>query len=324
MDSKKEQAVVGLFVVVASGLLIFTLFLITGSFTHGDVRYHTYFKNAGGLAPGTEVHYAGGPPVGRVKVVEPDPRDPTRMLVEFVVKPDVPMKTDSKVQVASNSPLGDNFLGIIPGTNAAPKAPEGSEIKSTEYTSFSDISAMIAQLGPTAQDLIKNLNARVTTLQVTLDRVNDLLNDTNRSNIAGTLADLHGTLAEDRPLLHSTLVHVNALSAKLEPLIDNFKTTSDDADKLINKLDGTISENRADLRQSIIELRQTLASANALVDQLNQLTNANAENLDEIIINLRTITENMTSFTNTIKTRPYTLIRASTPKEHKPGEGPGK
>ena len=324
MDSKKEQAVVGLFVVVASGLLIFTLFLITGSFTHGDVRYHTYFKNAGGLAPGTEVHYAGGPPVGRVKVVEPDPRDPTRMLVEFVVKPDVPMKTDSKVQVASNSPLGDNFLGIIPGTNAAPKAPEGSEIKSTEYTSFSDISAMIAQLGPTAQDLIKNLNARVTTLQVTLDRVNDLLNDTNRSNIAGTLADLHGTLAEDRPLLHSTLVHVNALSAKLEPLIDNFKTTSDDADKLINKLDGTISENRADLRKSIIELRQTLASANALVDQLNQLTNANAENLDEIIINLRTITENMTSFTNTIKTRPYTLIRASTPKEHKPGEGPGK
>lgn len=321
MDSKREQAIVGLFVLIAAGLLIVTVFLISGSFTGGEVAYRSYFKNAGGLAPGTEVHYAGGPPVGRVKVVKPDPQDPTRMLVEFDVKPDVPVKTDSRVAIASNSPLGDNFLGIVPGTNAAPKAPPDSVIKSEDYTSFSDISAMIAQLAPTAQDLLKNLNDRVSTLQETLNRVNDLLNDQNRRNISATLADLHGTLAEDRPLIHSTLVHVNALSAKLEPLVDNFKNTSTDADNLINKLDGTITENRPDIRQSVIELRQALATANSMLDQLNQLTNANAENLDEIIINLRTITENLNSFTETIKTRPYTLIRAATPKEHKPGEG---
>ncbi|HUO33846.1 MAG TPA: MlaD family protein [Candidatus Acidoferrum sp.] len=324
MDSKREQALVGLFVIIAAGLLIVTIFLISGSFTKGEIPYRSYFKNAGGLAPGAEVHYAGGPPIGRVKKVAPDPQDPTRMLVEFVVNPDVPVRTDTRASITSSSPLSENYLGLLPGSKSAPPAPAGSVLPSTEYVSFADISDMISQLAPNAQELIKNLNARVTTLQETLDRVNDVLNDANRSNIAGTLAELHATLKEDRPLIHDTLVHIDALSTKLEPLIDNVKTTSTDADHLVKNLDGTISENRENLRASVQELRTALASADSLLAQLDNLTTANSENLDEIIINLRTITENLNSFTETIKTRPYTLIRSANPKEHKPGEGPSK
>jgi phospholipid/cholesterol/gamma-HCH transport system substrate-binding protein len=46
---------------------------------------------------------------------------------------------------------------------------------------------------------------------------------------------------------------------------------------------------------------------------------SNSDNLDEIIDNLRHTTENLNSFTETIKTRPYTLLRDSSPKPHKPG-----
>jgi phospholipid/cholesterol/gamma-HCH transport system substrate-binding protein len=320
MDSKREQALVGLFVLIASALLIVTLFLISGAFTQGDIRYRAYFKNAGGLIPGVEVHYAGGPPIGRVKLVEPDPGNPTRMLIEFVVHPDVPVKTDSKVAITSNSPLGDNFLGILPGSAAAPKAPEGAVLPSEEYVSFSDISAMLNQLGPQAQDLIKNLNGRVSTLQETLTRLNDVLNDQNRENIAGTLDQLHGILKEDRPLIHDTLLHVNELSQKLNPLVDNLKTTNADADHMIKNLDGTVAENRDKIRESVDELHKALLSADSVLSQIDNLTTANAENLDEIILNLRNVTENLNSFTETIKTRPYTLIRSSNPKEHKPGE----
>jgi hypothetical protein len=52
--------------------------------------------------------------------------------------------------------------------------------------------------------------------------------------------------------------------------------------------------------------------------------NTNAENLDEIIDNMRQISENMKEFTDTIKTRPYTLIRASGPPPHEPGKAPPK
>jgi phospholipid/cholesterol/gamma-HCH transport system substrate-binding protein len=319
MESKREQALVGLFVIVVAALLITTLFILSGSFEKGNIPYHAYFKNAGGLGPGTEVRYAGGPPVGRVSKVAVDPSDATRMKVDFSVNPNVPVKTDSTVLITSTSPLGENFLGIKPGTNAAPRAPKDSFLKSTEYTSFADIGEKFSELAPSAQQLILNLNDRVAELKVTLARVNDLLNDENRANIAGSLSDVRGMLKEDRPLVHQTLGHVNEATANLKPLIASFQKTSDDANQTVLHLDGMLTENRADIRQAVLQLRSALDSANSILASLNDTIGSNQENLDEIIDNLRHVTENLNAFTESIKTRPYTLIRASAPKEHQPG-----
>jgi len=324
MDAKREQALVGLFVLVASGLLIAVVFLLSGWLTSGDVPFRAYFKNAGGLEPGFEVHYAGGPPIGRITKVQNDPQDPTRMEVDFAVHPSVPVKTDSKATITSNSPLGDNFLEIEPGSASTPRAQSGATLESKDYTSLDEIKDTIAQLGPKADALIDNLNDRVVALKETLDRVNDLLDAQNRANISGSLANLNGMLQEDRPAIHSTLNHMNDASAKLGPLIDDFHKTSAQANDAIKNLDAALSEDRPDLHASLETLRKTLVSAESLTDQLDRTMNTNAENLDEILDNLRRITENMTEFTNTIKTRPYTLIRASTPKPHEPGDPPPK
>jgi len=324
MNSKREQALVGLFVLVAAGLLIATIFLLSGKLGRGDIPYRTYFKNAGGLAPGSEVRYAGGPPVGRVQKVLSDPNDPTRMEVDFAVQPNVPIKTDSTAGITSISPLGDNFLGIVPGTAAAPKAAPGATLRSTEYISLADLAAIINGLGPNANDLITNLNARAIALQDTLNRVNDLLSDKNRANISASLGSVRGMLDEDRPAIHSAIANLNDATAKVTPLLDDFRKTSAQANDTLAHLDATIGEDRPDLRQALANLRQTLASANVLTDQLNQTLNTNAENLDEILDNLRHVSENLNAFTETIKTRPYTLIRASGVKPHEPGEAPPK
>lgn len=322
MEPKREQALVGLFVLVAAALLVATVFLLSGTFSKGDFHYRAFFKNAGGLGPGSEVRYAGGPPIGRVQSVRAAPQDPTLMEIDFGVHPGVPVKTDSKVTITSTSPLGDNFLGIIPGTAPARRAARGSTLSSIEYTSLADVTAMLAGLGPSANELLSNLNGRAAALQVTIDRVNDLLNDPNRRHISATLANLNGMLAEDRPVVHSALEHLNGSTEKLGPLIDSFKKTSAQANNAISHIDATIAEDRPDLRQAIAELRASLASASAVMDQLNRTSNINAENLDEIIENLRHVTENLSSFTETIKTRPYTLIRAAQPKPHQPGQAP--
>jgi phospholipid/cholesterol/gamma-HCH transport system substrate-binding protein len=157
-----------------------------------------------------------------------------------------------------------------------------------------------------------------------MDRVNDLLDAENRANISASLANLNGMLKEDRPAVHSTLDHMNDASAKLGPLIDDFRKTSAQADEAIKNLDGALAEDRPDLHASLQTLRTTLASAESLTDQLDRTMSTNSDNLDEIIENLRHITENMAEFTDTIKTRPYTLIRASGPKPHEPGEPPPK
>lgn len=324
MDTKKEQAVVGLFVIVVVVLLVVTIFLMAGGLNKGNISYRTYFKNAGGLQPGSQVRYAGGPAVGRVEKVQSDPHDSTRMEVDFSVGPDVPVKTDSIAEITSLTPLSDNFLGIRPGAATAPRAPAGSTLRSAEYSSLADIANLLSDLAPSAHRLVDNLNGRTTQLESTLDRVNNVLNDQNRANISESLANVNGMLRENRPQIHSTIAHLNESSAKLGPLIDDFRKTSRQADDALAHLDSVVSENRPDLHKSIQELRKTLASATSLTDQLNSTLDANAVNLDEIIDNLEQATENLDEFTDTIKTRPYTLLRSSEVKAHKPGESPPK
>ena len=115
MEAKREQALVGLFVLVAGGLLIVTLVLLSGALTTGDTTFHTYFKNAGGLQPGSEVRYAGGPPDRpRQEEFRSIPEIPHACKVDFAVHPNIPVKTDSTVIITSNSPLGENFLESWP------------------------------------------------------------------------------------------------------------------------------------------------------------------------------------------------------------------
>jgi len=317
---RRQEAIVGLFVLIAAALLIITVFSLTGFFNRGDVLYRAFFKNAGGLRPGGEVRYAGGPPVGRIEDVRYDQHDTTRMEIVFRVKPDIPVKTDSVVVISSNSPLSDNFLGIVPGSQVAQRAPSGSTLKSSEYVGFGDLEAELADLAPQARVLLDNLNQRIAELQTTVARVNDVLNDKNRANLSASLGTVRGALDENRQPLHSTITHFDDASARIAPLLDDLKKTNADAQKTINTLEGTIAENRPDLRESIVELRRVLESANNVTDQLDRTLNANGENIDDILSNFRQASQNLRQFTETLPQRPYTLLRSSLPPAHEPGK----
>src|SRR5947209_17962007 len=126
MNSKNEQALVGLFVIVATGVLVFTVFAISGAFGRSTHTFHAYFPFAGGIESGSGVRYAGGPKIGRVDTVRIDPQNPARLEVTFRVQSELPVKTDSRVKIMSMSPLGDNHLEILAGTPRAAFAPDGS------------------------------------------------------------------------------------------------------------------------------------------------------------------------------------------------------
>jgi phospholipid/cholesterol/gamma-HCH transport system substrate-binding protein len=322
MEARREQAVVGLFVIIVAALLLATIIALTGAFSHGGSKYTAFFGFAGGIEPGAAVRYAGGPQVGRVDKVQSDPQNPTRMEIDFHVRPDTPVKTDSTIKISTLNALGENFIEIVPGTQRAPLAPSGTTLKSTEYAGFDQLTTNLNQLAPQIQELVQNLNSRVIELKDTISRVNDLINPQNRQNLSASLGHVRGMLEEDRPKIKSTLTHIDSASAKMGPMLDDFKKTIAQAQDALAHIDGMIVDNRPDVRQSIIELRQALASADSLTDQLDRTMNVNSDNFDEILDNMRHITENLKQFTETIKTRPYTLIRSSSPPPHQPGQTP--
>src|SRR5262249_19712976 len=181
----------------------------------------------------------------------------------------LPVKTDSKAKIMSMSPLGDNHLEILPGTAQASLAPEGALLPSVTYMDFNALTQEIDDLAPEAQKLLHTLDDRATELKVTVERVNDLLNAQNRANLAATIANARGMIEESRPEIKSTLQRVNALTQKLDPLLDNFRKTSEEANKALDHIDSMIGENRPDVRQAVIELRQTLRNTTALTTRLN-------------------------------------------------------
>jgi ABC-type transporter Mla subunit MlaD len=320
MSPKGEQTLVGVFVLIASALLIVAVFAINGAFGAPAKTYHAHFKFAGGLEPGSTVRYSGGPKIGRVERLQIDSTDPSLIDLTFSVKPDVVVKTDSKVKIMSMSPLADNHLELYPGSAQAAVAPQGSLLTAQNYVDFNALTEQINNIAPKAQDLIVTLDARATELKVTMDRVNELLNAQNRANISATLSEARGLITDSRPQVHTALQHVNDLSEKLGPLIADFRKTSAQANLVLGHLDATIGETEPEVRSSLAQLRSTLASLNELAGQLNQTLDVNSENIDQLLDNLLHVTENLKEFTETIKTRPYSLIRATNPPEHKPGE----
>ncbi len=322
MKSKREEAFVGAFVLVAAAILVFTMLSLSGFLQRGGTPFRAYFKNAGGLGPGAQVRYAGGPTIGRVTQVRSDPQNPARMEIQFRVNADVPVKTDSTVKIASLSALGDNFLAILPGTPAAAVAPAHSVLQSADYVALDELVGKLSAIAPAAEKLLKDLDSRAGELRETIADVNDLLNAQNRGNITASLANARGMLEENRPAVHATLGHLNEASAKAGPLLDDFKKTAKQANDALAHLDATLVENRTDLRQSIAKLREALASVASLTERLDRTMNVNTENMDETLDNIRRTTENLKEFTETIKTRPSTLIRSSSPKPRQPGDKP--
>lgn len=320
MAGKRDQVFVGLFVIAAAAVLIGMVFAISGVFGRSEKTFHAYFPFAGGLERGATVRYAGGPKVGRVEKLAIDPQNPAQIDVVFSVETNLPVKKDSHAKIMSMSPLGDNHLEILPGGAQTALAPPGSILPSDPYVDFNALTAQLNDLAPQAKELVQSLNDRATELKVTIARVNDLLSDQNRANLSATLADAHGMIAENRPQIKSTIQHLDNVSQKLEPLIQDLHNTADEANKALTHLDEVLGENRADVRQAVIKLRQSLTTLTDITGQLDQTLDVNSENIDELLDNFRRVSENLKEFTETIKKRPYTLIRATSPPEHKPGE----
>src|SRR5256884_1835919 len=289
MESKREQAMVGSFVLVAGVVLVATVFALTGAFGGTAATYRAYFPFAGGLEPGATVRYAGGPKVGRVEKLQLDPKDSSRIEITFSVKSGLPVKTDSHVKIMSLSPLGDNHLEIVPGSEKAAMAAVGTILPSDPYVDFNALTAKINDIAPQAQQLLKTLNDRAGDLQVTIARVNDLLNDSNRANLAGALAETRGMIAANRSSGNSTGENLSSATHQLEPPVEDLRKPSAQANEALNHVDSLIGENRADVRQAVIELRRSLAIRINLTGRLDQTSDGNSENIVELLENLTAV-----------------------------------
>jgi len=337
MEPMRERTLVGLFVLIGLGLLVGMAIVLTGGLVGPTVTHQAYFKFAGGVQPGAPVRY-GGMLIGKVQRVRVDPGNTTRIEISMGVSREAPLKTDSVAKISTLGPLTENYVEISTGSEHAALASPGSTLLSAEAFGLPQLGDAVQAMLPDVQKALQKLNQNLDGLQVTLARANDLLNDRNRANIASSLNNLehlvaevrpkatdsldnlNGLLTDARPKVSASLTSVQSLTAKLDPLLDDLKTTTAQANQTLNHLDSTLLENRPDVRTSVAGLRDTVGKSTILLNQLNQMLGQNSTNIDDLLNNIRMTTENLRTLTENLMHSPASLIRGMKVADRKPGE----
>ncbi len=326
MARTNEEIKVGVVVIVAALLFLVALVFVGGVnlLRKKKVEYTTYFKFAGGLEPGSLVRF-GGFKVGTIKSASLDPEDTTRIRVILQVDEGTPIHTNSKARISSLGFLGENYLEISAGTRDAPPLPPGSEIPTVEIVQLADVFNNVNNITVNATKLVNDLDDRILALSDNANQLikslNEVVSAENKEHIGSVLANADGMLKESRPHMEKTLDNLETASGKVSPAIDNLNGTISKANKLTDHLDAVVMENRKEIHDTLLRLQASLADAERMINDLDDTLGANRGNLDETLENIRATSENLKEFTDTLKQRPYSLIRIKTEKDHLPPGG---
>lgn len=301
------EAKVGAFVLGCFAILAFTLiFLINAQFGRDTVPYRTYLHYAGGLEPGASVLF-GGINVGTVKAVQPWAADPTKIEILFDVKKNAPLNEKSVAKLGLVSVMSAPSLSITTGSNDAKRLAPGSAIPSQESASLDEIAGKIAGVADNADGLITQVRGELKDItgdaRILLANLKTVTGKPNQQEIHAILDNVNGMLATERP--------------KIDRLTDQLNTLAEHADTTVQNVNGTVTDTREPLRNDLAELQATLQQARSLLSDLQVVVRANDYKIDDTIDNLRIATDNLDQLTDSLKQRPWSLVRIRQQKERK-------
>jgi phospholipid/cholesterol/gamma-HCH transport system substrate-binding protein len=301
------EAKVGAFVLGCFSVLAFTLiYLINAQFGGHNAPYRTYLRYAGGIEPGASVLF-GGINVGKVTAVRPAVSDPTRIEILLDVKDNTPLNEKSVAKLGLVSVMSGAALSITTGSNDAKRLVPGSTIPSQEAASLDEIAGKMAVVADNANSLITQARGELEGISgdahTLLANLNGVTGQTNQRKIRDLLDNADAMLATERP--------------KIDRLTDQLNTLSQHADETIQNVNGTVSEVREPVRKDLAELQNTMLEAKHLLADMQVLVKANDYKIDDTIENLRTATENIDQLTESVKQRPWSLIRIKQPEDRK-------
>ena len=299
------EAKVGAFVLGCFSILAFTIiYLMHAQFSGDTVPYRTYLHYAGGLEPGAEVLF-GGITVGEVTAVRPWTSDPTKIEILLEVKQGTPLNEKSVAKLGLVSIMNSAALSITTGSNDAKRLAPGSSIPSKEAASLDEIAGKMA-------DVADSANALITQAQGELEGIS--------GDARGLLANLKTvTGPPTQQKIQAVLDHVNGLlvteGPKIDRISDQLTALSQHADDTVQNVNGTVTDMREPIRKDLAELQNTLQQAKHLLADMQVMVRANDYKIDDTVENLRLATDNLDQLTDSLKQRPWSLIRIKQPKE---------
>jgi phospholipid/cholesterol/gamma-HCH transport system substrate-binding protein len=245
--------------------------------------------------------------VGQIRAVRPWSSDPTRIEILLDVKQNTPLNEKSVARLGLVSVMSGAALSITTGSNDARRLSPGSAIPSQETASLDEITSKMAVVADNANGLITEARGELQGIsgdaRTLLANLNSVTGQPNQQKIRALLENANAMLATERP--------------KIDRLTDQLNALSQHADETVQNVNGTVSDIREPVRKDLAELQNTLLQARQLLADMQVLVRANNYKIDDTIENLRTATENLDELTESVKQRPWSLIRIKQPEDRK-------
>jgi phospholipid/cholesterol/gamma-HCH transport system substrate-binding protein len=321
MAQRMDEVKVGVMVIGVGLILIATIFMMMNQnpFQAPSDQYRINLNYAGGLEKGNVVRY-GGIKRGKVAAVQLTPDGPAAIEIIIGLKKGTPVRADSVARLASLNPLSENYIEISPGSSSSPLLKPGQTIKSEETPEFTALLRRISALSDDAGKLIADLDRDVNQItkgaDTVLGNLNEVTGPRNRKAITATLEGAHTMVANVNDMITRTSPRIEAVAKnlqetteKLPALTQRFDEVSARAKSLLENIDGTVTENRPQVKKDLEALGSTLAEARRVMAEISALLEANRSDIDSMIENFRRSSENLRELTDTIKQQPYSLFR---------------
>jgi ABC-type transporter Mla subunit MlaD len=232
--------------------------------------------------------------------------DPTRIEILLEVRKDTPLNEKSVAKLGFVSIMNSAALSITTGSNDAQRLSPGSIVPSQEAASLDEIAGKLATVADSANTLItqaqgelNDISGNVNHLLANLDT---MTGERNQKKVQAILDNVDGLIANERP--------------KIDRLTDQLAKVSEHADDTIQNVNGTVTDLRDPMRKDLAELQTTLQQAQGLLQSVQTVVRANDYKIDDTVQNLREATDNLNQFTNSLKQRPWSLVRIKQPADH--------
>jgi phospholipid/cholesterol/gamma-HCH transport system substrate-binding protein len=305
VPSRKEiqwsQLKVGALVMVAVAILIFLIFLMSGS-TGGlfasKLVLRTYFDNAGGLKSGAPVTLEGVT-IGNVQKIRVLPSHsplPVEVIMRVGQEFGRQLHTDSTTVIAQAGVLGDSYVDITSKDAKGPPPENNAVLPSVDAPSIQEVVNASEKALKQTSVLMAKVDTFVNTLNSKNGSAGKLINDpalydkltrvtTNLETITRTMASGKGTLGL---LIHDDTLYKRAASAI--DRLNNITVELDEGKGTAGKLlkDDTLYKN---LNSAVAQTNELVGNINAGKGALGKISSDPefAKKLDETVSNLDTL-----------------------------------
>ena len=166
-------------------------------------------------------------------------------------------------------------------------------------------------------DLRREVPALTSDARTVLANANAITGPENQKRIEGILTEFKTMVNRESPKIAGITDQISTLAKHADSLVVSAKPIPPNVDHAVTKANNILDAIREPLTKDLTELQTAIQQARDVLAGVQNVVGENREDMAETVRNLRAASENIEALTETLKQRPWNLIRTTQPVDRK-------